>query len=181
MSHRVVEDWMGEQVETLEDLLRPDLFAVCIGINPSTVSVDAGHYYQGRLGQQFYERLRYVGLLPRDADRWEDDALFERGVGLTDIIKRPTARADALPPAEFEHGRALLHDKLAAAAPQLVIFTFLRTGRALFGASARPGFFDPGDGDASTRWFAMPGPYEKRERRDALLDELRRFLADTRM
>lgn len=30
---------MGEPVATLEDLLRPGLRAVCIGINPSPVSV----------------------------------------------------------------------------------------------------------------------------------------------
>ena len=30
--HRVTEDWMGTPVETLEDLLRPGLRAVCIGI-----------------------------------------------------------------------------------------------------------------------------------------------------
>ena len=35
MSHRVSEKWMGEQIETLEDLLRPGLHAVCIGINPA--------------------------------------------------------------------------------------------------------------------------------------------------
>jgi TDG/mug DNA glycosylase family protein len=54
MSHRVTEKWMGEQVETLEDLLRPGLHAVCIGINPAPASVSAGHYYQGKLGQMFY-------------------------------------------------------------------------------------------------------------------------------
>ena len=64
MNHRVTEEWMGQQVEPLEDLLRPALRAVCIGINPAPTSVRAGHYYQGRLGQQFYERIRRAGLLP---------------------------------------------------------------------------------------------------------------------
>ena len=53
MSHRVIEEWRGVEVETLEDLLRPGLRAVCVGINPAPVSVAAGHYYQGRLGQAF--------------------------------------------------------------------------------------------------------------------------------
>ena len=39
---------MGERVATLEDLLRPRLRAVCVGINPSPVSVEAGHYYRTR-------------------------------------------------------------------------------------------------------------------------------------
>jgi TDG/mug DNA glycosylase family protein len=92
MSHRVSEKWMGEQIETLEDLLRPGLHAVCIGINPAPTSVRAGHYYQGRLGQQFYERLRRAELLPH-ASGWEDDLAYENGIGFTDIVKRPTAKA----------------------------------------------------------------------------------------
>lgn len=43
--HRVTEDWMGTPVETLEDLLRPGLRAVCIGINPAPDSVAAEHYF----------------------------------------------------------------------------------------------------------------------------------------
>jgi hypothetical protein len=57
---------MGEEVETLEDLLRPGLLAVCIGINPSPTSVAAGHYYQGQIGKRFCERLRRAELLPKD-------------------------------------------------------------------------------------------------------------------
>ncbi|MBV9247290.1 MAG: hypothetical protein JO366_21040 [Methylobacteriaceae bacterium] len=36
----------GQDVRTLRELLRPGLKAVFVGINPSRVSVDAGHYYQ---------------------------------------------------------------------------------------------------------------------------------------
>jgi hypothetical protein len=32
--HRVTESWLGDEVETLEDLLAPQLRAVCVGINP---------------------------------------------------------------------------------------------------------------------------------------------------
>jgi hypothetical protein len=55
--HRVTMDWLGQQVETLADLLRPGLRAICVGINPSPVSVAAGHYYQGQIGRRFWQRL----------------------------------------------------------------------------------------------------------------------------
>ena len=47
----------GTAVETLADLppLRDRLLFV--GLNPSPVSVAAGHYHQGRLGQTFWRRL----------------------------------------------------------------------------------------------------------------------------
>ena len=65
--HRVKETWMGEDVETLADLLRPGLNAVCVGINPSPVSVAAGHYYQGPPGNDFshgYARQACCHLTP---------------------------------------------------------------------------------------------------------------------
>src|SRR3954447_20685102 len=98
--HRRTEDWMGDPVETLEDLLRPGLRAVCVGINPAPPSVRAGHYYQGRLGKGMWTRLRRAGLVVPSTG-WEDDAAFESGVGFTDIVKRPTPSAADVQPHEF--------------------------------------------------------------------------------
>jgi len=157
MSHRVTEEWMSDQVETLEDLLRPGLHAVCIGINPAAMSVAAGHYYQGRLGQQFYERLRCAGLLPR-ALGWEDDLAFDNGIGFTDIVKRPTARATEVRPEEFAYGREVLREKLETGKPRLVIFTFKKTAEVLLGPVAGHGLISSRKlGRAPV--FVMPGPY----------------------
>ncbi len=139
MSHGVIEEWMGENVETLEDLLRPGLRAVCVGIKPALTSVAAGHYYQGRLGQGFYARLRRTGLLPSGSG-WEDDLAFANGIGFTDIIKRPTKSAKELRPAEYDHGKLMLLEKLEAARPELVIFTFKKTATILFGSFPGSGF-----------------------------------------
>jgi TDG/mug DNA glycosylase family protein len=171
---------MGEGVETLEDLLRPGLPVVCVGINPSCVSVTAGHYYQGRLGKLFLARLRRVGLLPAVLDGYEDDALYANGVGFTDLIKRPTARASGLRRAEFEYGRGVLLEKLSEVRPQLVIFTYKRTAQVLFGGVEGPGALRrhdvlPSDG------FVMPGPYERRDRAEAVLRDLREHLLRVRL
>ena len=107
-SHRVEEDWIGERVTTLEDLLRPGLRAVCVGINPSPRSVELGHYYQGRLGRKFFARLRTAGVLSEATVGCEDDAAFASGIGFTDIVKRPTARAKELWKRDFDHGRPQL-------------------------------------------------------------------------
>ena len=55
-SHRTTLLVDGASIDTLEDLppLRDRLLFV--GLNPSPVSVEAGHYHQGRLGQS--ERTR---------------------------------------------------------------------------------------------------------------------------
>jgi TDG/mug DNA glycosylase family protein len=150
---------MGEELETLEDLLRPSLIAVCVGINPSPVSVAVGHYYQGTTGQRFFARLREAGVVPEAARGAEDDGAFAAGIGFTDIIKRPTASAKSLPAREFEHGRERLLTKLETYRPALVIFTFKKTAKVLFGKFSGNGFV-PGLRLADSDVFVMPGPFE---------------------
>jgi double-stranded uracil-DNA glycosylase len=164
---------MGKPVETLEDLLGPRLRAICVGINPAPTSVAAGHYYQGRLGKQFFARLRDAGLLP-NRPGWEDDLGFEQGIGFTDIVKRPTARASEISNEEFEHGRDLLRAKIEVARPQLVIFTFKKTAEILFGPNAGNGLIG-GHWLGGSPIFVMPGPYAPRPQVVARLSELRRL------
>jgi TDG/mug DNA glycosylase family protein len=173
--HRVVEEWMGLPEETLQDLLRPGLRAVCVGINPSRVSVQAGHYYQGRLGRLFLRRLREVGLLSRDAPGYEDDVLFSAGVGFTDLVKRATARAGELRPDELAHGRARLLTKLEEVDAPLVIFTYKKTAEVLFGRFRGVGLL-PGQDLLAGDAFVMPGPYAPRQQAAETLDELRLLL-----
>jgi double-stranded uracil-DNA glycosylase len=158
-NHRVEVEWMGERVVTLEDLLRPGLRVVCVGINPSVVSVERGHYYQGRAGQRFLARLRAAGVIG-DAERGsEDDAAFTSGVGFTDIVKRPTRAAKELRAEELRHGRELLREKLTRVRPRLVIFTYKAAATAMFGEFAANGFV-PGLAVGDAPGFVMPGPYE---------------------
>ena len=75
---------------TLKELLRPGLKAIFVGINPTPKSVKAGHYYQGRSGRRFWNRLTKFGItddLPRGR---EDQAAFKQGFGFADLIREPT-------------------------------------------------------------------------------------------
>ena len=173
--HRVLEVWEGDEVETLADLLRPDLRAVCVGVNPSPVSVSAGHYYQGRVGQGFWQRLRRANVLQATGSGFEDDAAFAAGVGFTDIVKRPTARADGLRDGELERGRAELLEKLNRFRPGLVIFTFKKTAVALLGPFDGHGH-RPELEVAGIPSFVMPGPYERADRVDQALKALERLV-----
>ena len=104
-------------IETLADLppLRDRLLFV--GLNPSPVSVEAGHYHQGRLGQTFWRRLMTARVLPPGTPiETADDALVAAGHGITDLLKLPTAarRGDRRGP---DRGRraALAEDRDLAA------------------------------------------------------------------
>jgi TDG/mug DNA glycosylase family protein len=159
----------GERIETLEDRLHPGLQAVVVGINPARMSVAAGHYDHGRLGQAFFGRLRRAGVLP-DTPGWEDDLAFASGIGFTDIVKRPTASAAEVAPDELTYGRSILVSKLEAMQPEIVLFTFKKTATVIFGRFAGNGFV--GETLACGDVFVMPGPYERVDWVEAMLNEL---------
>ena len=168
--HRVVIEWMGESIETLEDLLRPGLDAVCVGINPTPTSVAAGHYYQGGAGRRVLARVRDASVIPAvaaDEKQFDDDAAFAAGVGFTDVVKRPTSNARQLRRVEFDYGRRLLAEKLETVKPKVVIVTFREAAERLFGKGTVPGITLAG-----ADVFVMPGPYESRAAATPLLDEL---------
>lgn len=130
--HRATVEWMGEQVETLDDLLRKGLRAVAIGINPAPKSVAVGHYYQGNYGKTFFRRLRMAGLMP-DGDGFEDDRAFATGTGFTDVVKRATPNKQGLRDGELEHGRKSLEEKIATLDVPLIIFVFKSAADTLLG------------------------------------------------
>jgi double-stranded uracil-DNA glycosylase len=174
--HTVTEQWMGESIETLEDLLRPGLRAVCVGINPAPGSVGAGHYYQGNFGQRFFSRLSETGVVPPGRGGWQDDEAFAAGIGFTDIVKRPTGRAVQVRPEEYEHGQGLLEAKLERCRPTLAIFTFKAPAKKLFGNFYGNGFV-PGLQLAHSAVYVMPGPCESADTAAATLRELAEHLS----
>jgi len=174
--HRTTERWLHDEVETLADLLRPGLRAVCVGINPAPGSVRAGHYYQGNLGQKFFGRLQQAGAVPPGRGGWQDDEAFAAGVGFTDIVKRPTRRAAEVRLEELEHGQGLLEAKLQQHGPPLVIFTFKQVARKLFGHFEGNGFVS-GLQLADSEVFVMPGPYESAGTANTTLAELADYLS----
>lgn len=167
--------WMGEEIETLADLLPAQPRAVCIGVNPAPRSVAIGHYYQGGQGQRFWARLRQAEVLPQHPPSgYEDDAAVAAGIGFTDVIKRPTARAAEVTAAERRFGAARLRQTLEAVDAPVLIFPFKAAAVALVGAFS-------GNGWLSTRvagaeLFVMPGPYEAKGTAGTTLASLARRL-----
>ncbi len=127
-----------------------------VGINPSPVSVAAGHYYQGRLGQRLWNRLRRLGLLADALGHFEDDAFVAAGNGLTDLVKRPSRRADELSRQELAAGRDGLVEKVRTWEPALLLFAFRPPAEALLGKAVGPG---PGPQFEGASTFLLSGPY----------------------
>jgi TDG/mug DNA glycosylase family protein len=172
--HRTTITVNGATVETLADLppLRDRLLFV--GLNPSPVSVEAGHYFQGRLGQLFWRRLMTAAILPADtAIVSADDTLAAAGHGLTDLLKVPTPRDEATD-ATLRSGVGPLWQKVAIWRPAAIVFVYKRAAEIV---ASRPlaepwGKLD-GVAMSGRPCFLMPGPYAPQAEVTAALNFLR--------
>jgi len=120
---------------TLPDRVRTGLTVLICGSNPSPASADAGVGY-ARPGNRFWPAALASGLV--DADRDPTRALG-RGMGMTDLVKRTTARADDLAPAENQLGLARVERLAVWFEPAVVCFVGLAGWRAAVDRRAAAG------------------------------------------
>ncbi|NRQ51698.1 mismatch-specific DNA-glycosylase [Aeromicrobium stalagmiti] len=118
---------------TIPDLVPDDLRLLFVGINPGLVSAATGMHF-ARPGNRFYPALRLAGLLPADALTPEQAApeLLARGVGITNIVARASARADELDDAELVEGRERLESFVADHRPRVVAVAGITSYRIAF-------------------------------------------------
>jgi TDG/mug DNA glycosylase family protein len=158
--HRATLVIDGTPVETLADLppLRDRLLFV--GLNPSPVSVTAGHYFQGRLGRAFWERLILAQILPKDTPiETADDALVAAGHGVTDLLKVPSTR-DTATDGVLRAGVGPLWQKIAIWRPAAIVFVYKRAAEISAGRPlAEPWGQLVGVALSGRPCFLMPGPY----------------------
>src|SRR6516165_969953 len=108
-------------MKTLPDYLRKGMELVIIGCNPTESAVRAGHYYAGR-NNQFWPTLFESGVVPEPFDYPDDRRIIEFGIGLTDLVKRPTKTIEELKREDFAEGRFVLSRKLEEFLPRVVAF-----------------------------------------------------------
>lgn len=162
--HRTTIVVNGRELETLADLppLRDRLLFV--GLNPSPVSVEAGHYFQGQLGRTFWRRLIRADILPPDTDiDTADDALAAVGHGVTDLLKVPTVRDEATD-AVLRAGVGPLWQKVAIWRPAAVVFVWKRAAEIVAARKLEEPWGQLAGVALSGRpCFLMPGPYAPTE------------------
>jgi TDG/mug DNA glycosylase family protein len=130
-------DLTAVALRALPDHVGPDMRLLCCGLNPSLHAADAGvGYVTG--SNRFWRAMALAGLATRDRD--PRHLLHHDGIGMTDLVKRPTARADEVAPAEFRAGLDRLDALCAWLRPAAVAMVGLQGWRAAVDRRASPGW-----------------------------------------
>lgn len=118
----------------LDDVIGPDPQLLVVGINPGlwTAAVNAPFAHPGN---RFWPSLAESGLTPWRVDAAaglrtrDEEMLHARGIAITNLVNRATARADELARVELEAGRGhveALVDRLRPAVVAIVGITAYR-------------------------------------------------------
>ena len=99
-----------ERRHSLPDTVSPGMRLLVVGLNPSPASADSGVGYH-RPGNRFWPAVLAAGVATVDRD--PRHALAHHGLGMTDLVRRTTVRADEIAPDEFREGFARV-DRLCA-------------------------------------------------------------------
>jgi TDG/mug DNA glycosylase family protein len=142
--------------KTIPDLIGAGLRVLFVGINPGLYSGAVGHHF-ARPGNRFWKVLHAAGFTDRLVSPFEERALLEAGVGITNLVARATASAAELAPDELTSGARRLARKVARHRPAHVAFLGLDAYRI---ALARPaaGVGEQATGFAGARAWLLPNP-----------------------
>ncbi|UFN43766.1 mismatch-specific DNA-glycosylase [Nocardioides okcheonensis] len=158
------------ELESFRDTEVPDLLPapgrplrlLFVGINPGLWTAAVQTHF-ARPGNRFYPALLEAGIIDRpvdpaagmtDADR---EALRERGIGITNVVARATARADELTAEELRAGGERLRRLVAEREPGVVAVAGITAYRTAFGERKAQVGEQPSPWGTS-RVFVVPNP-----------------------
>ena len=115
----------------IPDLIAPDLDVLFCGINPGLYSGATGLHF-ARPGNRFWRALYEGGLTPTLLQPWQQQALLDARIGITNLVMRTTATAAELDEAELRRGRPLLERKVRRYGPRAVALVGIGAYRVAF-------------------------------------------------
>jgi TDG/mug DNA glycosylase family protein len=173
-------------VGPLRDILRPGLEIIFVGINPGRHSAAAGRHYAGP-GNAFWSLLAESGLVGERLTADSERRTLEWGIGLTNMVARPSAGIADLTMEELRVGARSLRRRLLRFRPGIVCFNGKRIYEIFAGRPCRLG--PQAERIGRSRVFVMPSTsprgasYSKAQKLAyfgelvAMRDELRRQAA----
>ena len=104
-----------------------------VGINPGVRSAITGHHFAG-FSNRFWKLLWEARLVPEPITFEDDDRLPDWGIGITNLIARPTPGINDLRPAEYGEGWRVLERKIGRFKPPVVALVGVTLYRAILPA-----------------------------------------------
>jgi double-stranded uracil-DNA glycosylase len=155
------------QLQQFRDATVPDLIGehtrlLFVGINPGLWTAAAQAHF-ARRGNRFYPALLRAGIIERPIDAADGyaaadrDHLLARGVGITNLVARATARADELHPDELAAGGRRLVELVEQLRPPVVAVLGVTAYRLAFARPRATVGRAPADLAGSQLWV-LPNP-----------------------
>lgn len=119
------------------DLVGPGVRLLFVGINPGLWTAATQTHF-AHPGNRFYPALLTAGIIDREIDRRNGMAdidrqhLLERGIGITNLVRRATARASELTASELRDGADELRAVVRVLQPTVVAVAGITAYRTAF-------------------------------------------------
>jgi double-stranded uracil-DNA glycosylase len=123
----IESDWSNLR---LQDRIRPGVRVLFVGINPGVRSALTGHHFAG-YSNRFWKLLSDSRLAPEPITYEDDDRLPEWGLGITNLIARPSPGINELRPAEYIEAWNVLDRKIRRYRPKVVALVGVTLYRAI--------------------------------------------------
>ncbi len=121
-----------DALTTVPDVLEPGLRVLFVGINPGLRSAEVGHHF-ARPGNRFWKALHGAGFTDRVLGPAEDGSLPAWGIGITNLVARPSGNADEITRQELRAGARRVERLVGRYRPAAVAFLGVGAYRAAFG------------------------------------------------
>jgi TDG/mug DNA glycosylase family protein len=155
------------QLEAFRDAEVPDLVGagtrlLFVGINPGLRTAAIQTHF-GRPGNRFWPALLAAGVIEEPVDVHDPMSsevkarLVARGIGITNLVRRATARADELTSAELRAGAEELADRVREIGPRVVAVLGITAYRIAFARLAAVPGRQPEELAGAELWV-LPNP-----------------------
>ena len=142
--------------KTVPDVIAKNLRVLFCGINPGLYTAAVGHHF-ARPGNRFWPALHRSGFTERLLSPFEERALLQSGVGITNVVPHATATAAELITEDFIRGGKDLSAKVKRYQPAILAVLGVGAYRTAF-AAPKASIGEQETQIGGTRIWVLPNP-----------------------